>query len=88
MILGIPLTAEFGKYVFDHPEMDERLSDAAYDYFHVEGEAEFNQYSREFAERRRREEGVSIVLVRLKGLAQPQCFRLIDPLIEISPVGT
>jgi len=81
------LTAEFGKYVFDHPEMDERLADGAYVYFHIEGEAEFNQYSRELAERRQREEGIAIVLVRIKGLAPPQGSRLIDPVIE-APVAT
>jgi hypothetical protein len=81
------LTAEFGKYVFDHPEMDERLTDGAYVYFHVEGESDFNQYSRELAERQQREHGVPIVLVRIKGLAPPQGSRLIDPVIEM-PVAT
>ncbi len=82
------LTAEFGKYVFDHPEMDECLADSPYVYFHVEGETEFNQYSRELAERQQRENGVAIVVVRIKGLAPPQGSRLIDPVIEAPPVAT
>lgn len=78
----LELNAEFGKYVFAHPEIDERLTDGAYVYFHIEGEEEFNQYSRELAERQQREEGVPIVLVRTKGLAPPQGSRLIDPVLE------
>ena len=39
----LELTAEFGKFVFDHPEIDERLPDGAYVYFEIEGEAEFNR---------------------------------------------
>jgi hypothetical protein len=83
----LELTAEFGKYLFDHSEMDERLAQGAYVYFHIDDEPEFNQYSRELAERRQREEGVATVLVRVKGLAPPQGSRLIDPVIE-TPVST
>jgi hypothetical protein len=76
------LTAEFGKYVFDHPVVDELLPDGAHVYFQIAGEEEFNQYSRELAERQRREEGVPVVLVRIQGLAPPQGSRLINPVIE------
>jgi hypothetical protein len=79
------LTAEFGKYIFDHPEVDEQLPDGAYVYFQVAGEEDFNQYSRELAERQQREEGVPVVLVRIKGLTPPQGSRLIDPVIEPAP---
>ena len=51
------LASEFGKYVFDHPEVDETLPDGAHVYFQIAGEEEFNKYSRELAERQRREEG-------------------------------
>jgi len=80
------LTAEFGKFVFDNPEVDERLADGAFVYFEIVGEPEFNQYSRELAERQHREEGVPVVLVRVKGLAPPQGSRLIEPVIEPAPV--
>lgn len=79
------LTAEFGKLVFEHPEVDERVPDGAYVYFEIAGEPEFNRYSRELAERHRSEEGVSVVLVRVKGLAPPQGSRLIEPVIEPAP---
>ena len=79
------LTAEFGKYLFDHPEVDERLPDGAFVYFEVDGATEFNRYSRELAERQREQEEVPIVLVRVKGLAPPQGSRLIDPVIAPVP---
>ncbi len=76
------LSAEFGKYVFDKPEVDQLLPNGAHVYFQIAGEEEFNRYSRELAERQRREEGVPVIVVRIKGLAPPQGSRLIDPVIE------
>ena len=80
----LELAAEFGKFVFDHPDADDHLPDGAYVYFEVTGEPDFNQYSQELAERQRRE-GVPVVLVRVKGLAPLQGSRLIDPVIESTP---
>jgi hypothetical protein len=76
------LTAEFGKYVFDNPEVEDLMPNGAHVYFQIVGDEEFNQYSRELAERQRREERVPVVLVRIKGLAPPHGSRLIDPVIE------
>jgi hypothetical protein len=78
----LELAAEFAQYVADHPEVDDRLPEKSEICFQIEGEAEFNRYSRDLAERQRREEGVPVVLVRIKGLAPPQGSRLIDPIIE------
>jgi hypothetical protein len=76
------LAAEFGKYVFAHPQVDDILPDGAFVYFEIEGEPEFSQYSRQLAAQQQREEKVPVVLVRVKGLAPPQGSRLIDPVIE------
>jgi len=76
------LTAEFGKYLFEHPELDEHVPDGAFFYFQIDGEAEFNEYSRKVAADQQKREGMRIVLVRIKGLAPPQHSRLIDPVIE------
>jgi hypothetical protein len=73
---------EFGKYVIDHPEVDDISPDGAHVYFEVEGETEFNQYSRQLAEQHHRKEGIPIVRVRVKGLLPLQGSRLIDPVIE------
>jgi hypothetical protein len=75
------LTAEFAKYLLDHPEIDDQLPEDAYICFQVDGETEFNRYSRDLAQRREREDGVTAVAVRLKGLAPPQGSRLIEPTI-------
>ncbi|MCI0643180.1 MAG: hypothetical protein L0Y72_15400 [Gemmataceae bacterium] len=77
------LTAEFARYVVEHPEVDELLPEQSYIYFEVSGEVEFNRFSRELAEKQLRAEGVPIVCVRTKGLSPPQGSRLIDP--QISP---
>jgi hypothetical protein len=76
------LAAEFAQYIVDHPEVDEILPERSSIFFEIAGEPEFNRYSRELAERQQREEGVSLVWVRIKGLAPPQGSRLIDPVIE------
>lgn len=78
----LELTAEFGKFVFEHPEVDDQLPLGACVYFEVEGEPEFNQYSRAAAEQRNRADGFPLVRVRVRGLAPPQGSRLLDPVIE------
>ena len=79
------LTAEFAKYLLDHPEIDATLPEDSYIYFLVDGEPEVNEYSQQLADRREREEGVVAVCVQLKGLAPPQGSRLIDPQVIASP---
>jgi hypothetical protein len=76
------LAAEFAQYVVDHPEVDDLLPKKSHIYFEIEGEDEFNRYSREIAKQQRREKGMPIVWVRIKGLAPQQGSRLIDPVIE------
>jgi Family of unknown function (DUF5647) len=78
----LELTAEFGKYVIDHPEVDDALPPASHIYFEIAGEEEFNRYSRQLAEKQLREEGLPLVCVKIKGLVPPQRSRLIDPVIE------
>jgi hypothetical protein len=81
----LELTAEFGKYVFDHPEIDDQLPEGGYVFFEVAGEPEFNEYSRSLAAQRQKESGTPVVLVRIEGLAPPQGSRLIAPVIEPAP---
>jgi hypothetical protein len=77
----LELAAEFAQYIADHPEVDELLPEKSHIYFQIEGEADFNGYSRDLAERQR-QQGMPIVLVRIKGLGPPHGSRLIDPVIE------
>jgi hypothetical protein len=78
----LELATEFAQYVADHPEVDDLLPEKSHISFQIEGEEEFNHYSRDLAARQRREEGLPVVLVRIKGLAPPHGSRLIDPVIE------
>jgi hypothetical protein len=78
----LELAGEFAQYVADHPEVDQLLPENSHIYFQIKGEADFNRYSREMAERQRREQGAPLILVRIKGLAPPHSSRLIDPVIE------
>ena len=79
------LAAEFAKYVLDHPEVDDSLSEDSYIYFQITGETDFNEQSRTLAMKRRDEEGMKIVCVQIRGLAPPQGSRLINPQITPSP---
>lgn len=81
----LELTAEFGKYVIDHPEVDDLLPPESHIYFEVAGEEEFNRYSRQLAEKQFREQGLPLVCVKIRGLAPPQGSRLMDPVIEAVP---
>jgi len=76
------LTAEFARYVVDHPEIDASLPERSFIYFELAGEHEFKRDSRELGGNHHRQERVSTGLVRIKGLAPPQGSRLIEPVIE------
>jgi hypothetical protein len=78
----LELTAEFGKYVIDHAEVDAVLPAESHVYFEIAGEEEFNRYSRQLAEKQLAEQGLPLVCVKIKGLAPAQGSRLIDPIIE------
>jgi hypothetical protein len=78
----LELAAEFAQYVADHPEVDERLPAKSHLCFHLEGETEFNRFSKDLAENLRMQDQAPIVLVSIKGLAPPASSRLIDPVIQ------
>jgi hypothetical protein len=81
----LELTGEFGKYVINHPEVDDLLPPHSCIFFDISGEDDFNCYSRKLAEKQSQEEGLPLVCVKIKGLAPPQVSRLIDPVIEAVP---
>jgi hypothetical protein len=76
------LAGEFAQYVADHPEVDDLLPEKSHICFQVEGDVEFNAYSRELAERQQQKERVPIVIVRVQGLSPRPGSRLINPIIE------
>ena len=75
------LATEFAKFLVEHPEVDDSLPMESYIYFEIQDEPDFNEYSRQLAERRQRQEEMVPVCVRVKGIAPPQGSRLIEPQI-------
>ena len=59
------LVTEFDRYVREHPDFAERISDNALVAMLVEGDEEFNRWSLEGA-KRQAEKGQAIVFVKIK----------------------
>ncbi|GFP32697.1 hypothetical protein HKBW3S42_01003, partial [Candidatus Hakubella thermalkaliphila] len=76
------LVAEFDRYVVEHPDFAEKIPQNAQIVLQVEGDEEYNKWSRQLAERQR-ETGQSIVYVKIKGL-KPVKSRLIEPEVALT----
>ena len=74
------LVTEFDRYVREHPDFSERIPDNALVTMLVEGDDEFNRWSREGA-KRQAEKGQPIVYVKIKRI-QPIRSRIQE--MEIS----
>ena len=71
------LVTEFDRYVVDHPEFAAKIPRNAQIVLQVEGQEEYNAWSRKIAARQR-ERDQSVVFVKVKGL-KPARSRLIKP---------
>ena len=71
------LVTEFDRYVVEHPEFAVKIPRNAQVVLQVEGEEEYNAWSRQIAARQR-ERDQSVVFVKVKGL-KPVKSRLIKP---------
>ncbi|MBI4714835.1 MAG: hypothetical protein HY760_02660 [Nitrospirae bacterium] len=76
------LVTEFDRYVVEHPEFSENIPPNAQVVIQVEGDEEYNEWSRQLAERQR-EPGQPVVYVRVKGL-KPAKSRLINPELAVA----
>ena len=74
------LSSEFDKYVLEHLEVGEQIPRNAHVVFQVEGNEEYNRWSRELA-KKHKENDQSVIFVRVKGL-HPALSRLIEPKVE------
>jgi len=77
------LVTEFDRYVIEHPEFALKIPQNAQVVLQVEGDDEYNEWSRQLAERQR-EQGQPAIYVKVKGL-KPAKSRLIKPEVAISP---
>jgi len=75
------LVTEFDRYVVEHPEFAEKIPQNAQIVLQVEGDDEYNRWSRELADRQR-EAGQAVVYVKVKGL-KPVKSRLIQPEVTV-----
>jgi len=76
------LVTEFDRYVVEHPEFAEKIPQNAQIVLQVEGDDEYNRWSRELADRQR-EPGQSVIYVKVKGL-KPVTSRLIEPEVALT----
>ena len=75
---NIRLSFEFSKYVFEHPEFEEKLPEGAEVVILLENDTEFNKRTLALADKSK-EEGRQIIFVKVKGLAPVTTSRLINP---------
>lgn len=76
------LVTEFDRYLVEHPEFAKKLPRNAQIVIQVEGDEEYNAWSREIAEKQR-EKGQAAIYVHVKGL-KPAHSRLIEPVVLVA----
>lgn len=76
------LVTEFDRYIMEHPGLAERIPQNAQIVLQLEGDEEYNAWSRELAERQR-EPDQPVVIVKIKGL-RPAKSRLIKPEVAVA----
>jgi len=64
---NLDLIFEFEKYILEHPEFAERIPQEATISMQIEGDGEFNRWSRELAQNQV-EAGQSVIYIRVKRL--------------------
>ncbi|MFQ6093373.1 MAG: DUF5647 family protein [bacterium] len=74
------LSSDFDKYLLEHLDVGEQIPRNALIVFQVEGNEEYNRWSRELA-KKYREKNQNVIFVRVKGL-RPSVSRLIEPKLE------
>ncbi len=75
------MVAEFDRYVVEHPEFAVKIPQNAQIVLQVEGDGEYNSWSRQLADKQR-ESGQIVVYVKVKGL-KPAKSRLIKPEVAL-----
>ena len=75
------LVTEFDRYVVEHPEFAAKIPPDAQVILQVEGDEEYNEWSRRLAEKQR-EPDQPVVYVKIKGLKPPRS-RLLEPEVAV-----
>ena len=72
---NINLTVEFSKYIFEHPEVEEKIPKGAQVVLLPEDDKELRNFNLMIAEKQR-EEGQPVVYVRIEELLTPRLSRV------------
>lgn len=76
------LVTEFDRYVMEHPEFAVKIPRNAQVVLELEGDKEYNAWSKRLAERQT-ESGQGVVYVKVKGL-KPVKSRLLKPRVAVA----
>ena len=76
------LVTEFDRYVVEHPEFAVKIPQNAQIILQVEGDKEYNEWSKQLAERQT-EPDQRVVYVKVKGL-KPAKSRLLKPEVAVA----
>jgi hypothetical protein len=76
------LAAEFDRYVVEHPEFAAKIPQNAQIVLQVEGDEEYNEWSRQLADKQR-ETGQTVIYVKVRGL-RPAKSMLIEPEVVLT----
>ncbi|MBW2065990.1 MAG: hypothetical protein JRJ03_13815 [Deltaproteobacteria bacterium] len=76
------LVTEFDRYLMEHPEFAVKIPRNAQIVLQVQGDEEYNKWSRQLAEKQR-EPGQKVVYVKVKGL-KPARSRLLSPELAVA----
>ncbi len=76
------LVVEFDRYVVEHPEFAAKIPQNAQIVLQIEGDEEYNEWSRQLADRQR-ETGQTVIYVKVRGL-RPAKSRLIEPEVVLT----
>jgi len=76
------LVTEFGRYVVEHPKFAAKIPQNAQIILQVEGDEEYNMWSRQLSDRQR-EPDQPAVYVKIKGI-KPTKSRLLEPELAVA----
>jgi len=79
---NVTLSAEFSRYLFDHPEIENQIPRDAQVIILPEDDPGLCEFNKEIA-KRQREKGQPVVYVKVNAIAPKIFSRLINPRIEV-----
>ena len=79
---NLSLSIEFSKYIFEHPELEDKILKGAQDVLLPEYDKKLSEYNMTIAEKQR-EEGQPVVYVKITKLLAPRLSRVAKAELEV-----